>query len=243
MDCLLPRVDTAPSPRSSPTGRLMTRGSARRPVVGGRGPPGSGACAVGAAAAPVAVLAAGRPAFDRPPSCCYLWLSPRPRCQEEASSLSAFQQTVSASDGGESETSLSCSREADGSGKAGPLPPAASVCLCGPAHRTGNGPPGPAAHAPSHPRGRTTHCPDHPGCSPPPPPAGRRPPHGVKALDGGEAARGGSPCRSGWWGSGRAVGLPEAQGLGTVVGLQPSWTSLSEPEDRLPRPAMTSRGR
>ena len=122
-------------------------------------------------------------------------------------------------------------------------PPAASVCLCGPAHSTGHGPPGPAAHAPSHPRGRTTHCPDHPGCSPPPPPAGRRPPHGVKALDGGEAARGGSPCRSGWWGSGRTVGFREAQGPGGVVGLQPSWTSLSEPEGHLPRLAMTSRGR
>lgn len=158
MDCLLPRVDAAPSPRSGPTGRLMTRGSARRPVVGARGPPGRGAGAAGAAAAPVAALAAGRPAFDRPPSCCYLWLSPRPRCQEEASSLSAFQQTVSASDGGESETSLSCSREADGSGKAGLLPAGGlrvSVWPCAP-HRPWT--PGPRAPPPGQ---------DHPLPRPP----------------------------------------------------------------------------
>lgn len=231
MDCLLPRVDAAPSPRSGPTGRLMTRGSARRPVVGARGPPGRGAGAAGAAASPVAALAAGRPAFDRPPSCCYLWLSPRPGCQEEASSLSAFQQTVSASDGGKSETSLSCSREADGSGKAGLLPARGlrvSVWPCAP-HRPWT--PGPRAPPPraGPPTAQTTLA-----APPAPPPAGRRPPHGVKALAGGEAARGGSPCRPGWWGSGRAVGFREAQGPGGVVGLQPPWTPLSEPEGRFP---------
>ena len=129
---------------------------------GGRGPPGSGAGAAGAAAAPVAALAAGRPAFDRPPSCCYLWLSPRPRCQEEASSLSAFQQTVSASDGGESETSLSCSREADGSGKAGPLPARGLRVFVWPCAQHRAWTPGPRGPRPLPPPGQ-----DHPLPGPP----------------------------------------------------------------------------
>lgn len=57
--------------------QLMKPGSAPRPTQwGARGPAEGGAAQRGAVAAPVALLAASRPAFDRPPSCRCLWLSP-----------------------------------------------------------------------------------------------------------------------------------------------------------------------
>lgn len=80
---------------------------------------------------------AGRepPGFRQSPSCCYLWLSPRRWCQEESSSLSAFQEAVSTRDGGESKPALPVPGRRMALGRQPPAP-TVSVWPCTPGRDT-----------------------------------------------------------------------------------------------------------
>lgn len=210
--------------------QLMKPGSAPRPTQwGARGPAEGGAAQRGAAAAPMALLAGSRPAFDRPPSCRCLWLSPwhkqpvsRPgACLRERWRLQQNQPFLF--------------QETHATWKAAPRPPR-SVCVAPHTSRDTRVPhPGPCSND------RATHRSDHPGCPTSRPPAGLH--IGVGALVGGKkAAGGGTRTKPPLWEAraGRVVAVPRGSMRRTRSRAERLWppsASCSRLQSSCPRQA------